>query len=105
MNNTVRAMVIFIILTLVVGSLVERIYANTHQSCSCCDNKCHNPNKCHENAKACFCSYAAPLQVYLIKSGTLPKLAFVGFFASRLRFTYVYLSTSDIFHPPKANFS
>jgi hypothetical protein len=105
MNNFARTIVVLIILALVAGSVVERIYANTHQSCPCCDNKCHSQNKCHENTKACFCSYTAPLQVYLLKSGILPQLAFVSFFTSKLRFTYVYLSAEDIFHPPKTNFS
>lgn len=103
MRNTVKALVVFMILALVTGSLVEHVYASTHQGCPCCDNKCHSSNKCHENTKICFCSYSAPFQVYLLKSGILPKLAFLGFFVSKPRFTYVYLSTEDIFHPPKVS--
>ena len=103
MKNIARVMIVFLILTFVAGSLVEHVYASTHQNCPCCDNKCHSSNKCHENTKACFCSYSAPLQVYLLKCGTLPKLAFLGFFTSKFRFNYAFLSAEDIFHPPKVD--
>ena len=105
MKPCLKAMIIFAIVTLVAGSMVELIYASAHQDCSCCDNKCQGAKNCHENTKACLCSYQAPLQVYLLKSETLPKLVFSGFFAQRLHFAYVYLSTEDIFHPPKLKFS
>ncbi|MFA4993488.1 MAG: hypothetical protein WC571_05930 [Candidatus Omnitrophota bacterium] len=103
MKNIVKILVIFMILTLVVGPLVEYVYASTHQGCACCDNKCNSSNKCHENTKICFCGYSAPLQVYLIKAATLPKLAFLGFSVSKPCFAYGYLSVEDIFHPPKTS--
>jgi hypothetical protein len=105
MKNIVRITVIFIILALVGGSLVEHLYANTRNNCPCCDNKCHGSKNCHENAKACSCSYSVPLQVYLLKGGTLPKPVLLGFLISKPGITYIYLSTKDIFHPPKVNLS
>jgi hypothetical protein len=47
MKNTVRALVIFMILALVTGSLVEHVYASMHQGCSCCvDGKCACKGAC-----------------------------------------------------------
>lgn len=107
MKNMIKILVVFMILALGTSSLVEHVYAGAHQGCPCCDNKCHSSSKCHENSKAktCFCSYSAPLQICLLKSGTLPKFVFLGFLVSRPRFTYAYLSTEDIFHPPKSSLS
>lgn len=105
MKLCLKAVIIFAVATLVAGSMAEVIYAGTHQNCSCCDNKCQGAKNCHENTKACLCSYQAPLQVYLLKSETLPRLEFCGFFTQRPRFAYVHLSTEDIFHPPKFKLS
>lgn len=105
MKPCLKIMVIFAIVALVAGSMAELIYAGTHQDCSCCDNKCQDTKNCHENTKACLCRHQAPLQVYLFKSETLPKLVLSGFFTPQAHFTYAYLSTEDIFHPPKFKLS
>lgn len=105
MKLCLKAVIILAVVTLAAGSLVELAQAGAHQNCSCCNNKCQGSKNCHENTKACLCSHQAPLQVYLLKSETLPKLEFCGFFAVRPGFAYVYLSAEDIFHPPKLKLS
>ncbi|MCX5694604.1 MAG: hypothetical protein NT014_05750 [Candidatus Omnitrophica bacterium] len=105
MNICLRVISIFVILTLVAGSTFEYVYAGIHQDCSCCSSKCQGAKNCHETTKVCLCRYSAPLQVYLLKSDLFPKLVFSGSFAQKLSFTYVFLSTKDIFHPPNALFS
>ena len=105
MKPCIRIIVIFLVLALAGGSMVEYFYAGTRQDCSCCHNKCQGAKNCHENTKACLCSYQVPLQVYLLKSETLPKLVFCGFFVPNRHFAYLYLSAEDIFHPPKYQIS
>lgn len=105
MKLCLKVMIIFVIVALAAGSMVELLYASAHQDCSCCNNKCQGAKNCHENTKACLCSYQAPLQVYLVKSDTLTKLIFSGFFTPKPHFVYTYLSTEDIFHPPKIKLS
>ena len=105
MKNRLMGIVILVVLSLISGGIVDHVYANIHQGCSCCKNQCQSKEKCHENTKECFCRYSAPLQVYLFKSDMLPNLACLGFFVSRLHFNYVYLSAKDIFHPPKPGLS
>lgn len=89
------------ILALVGGFMGEIVYANNHQDCPCCaTNKCHSNAKCHNSAKICICSYLTT-QVFLQKSDTLPAPVLAGYLVHNLNFTYLYLSTEDIFHPPK----
>ena len=102
MKTCFRVLIIFVIFSLVAGIMFDYVYAGIHQNCSCCNNKCQGAKNCHETAKACLCSYSAPLQVCLFKSNILPKLVFSGFFTQGASYSYVYLSKKDIFHPPKA---
>ncbi|MDD5005415.1 MAG: hypothetical protein PHS93_02800 [Candidatus Omnitrophica bacterium] len=95
------ALVSFMIFALVSGFIGET-YASNHKDCACCtSNKCHSNAKCHNTAKPCVCSYQAT-QVFLPKSNFTPALIFTGYIAQNLDFTYLYLYTEDIFHPPKA---
>ncbi len=103
MKNGLKGIVILVVLSLMFGGIVDHVYANIHQGCSCCKNQCQGKEKCHQTAKECFCRYTAPLLVYLFRNDVLPKLACLGFFVSNLRFNYVYLSTKEIFHPPKTS--
>lgn len=97
-----RSLLCLMIMALVSGFTGEVAYANNHQDCACCtSNNCHSNSKCHDTAKACVCNYHAA-RVTLPKNNTLPVLVFTGYLAQNLNFTYLYLSTDDIFHPPKA---
>jgi len=93
------------IIALFAGLSFVQVYASTEKACSCCDNGCQSTKQCQQTSDACLCSYAAPLQVYLIKTGILPKFILTGFLSQRPHFTYFYLSTEDIFHPPKVKLS
>jgi len=103
MKNVFIGIVILMVLVLIFGGIIENAYANIHQDCSCCSNQCQSKEKCHENTKQCSCGYPAIFQVYLLSNDTLPGLACLGFFVSKPRFNYAYLSAKDIFHPPKVN--
>lgn len=97
-----RVLICLMAVALASGFMGEVVYANNHKDCACCaSNNCHGNTKCHDTAKACLCNYQAT-QVFLPKSNTLPVPVFTGYLAQNLSFTYLYLSTDDIFHPPKA---
>ncbi len=106
MRFILKGLIIFIIFSLVTGSVLDYVYANVTGACSCCDSKCSGTSgakSCHDTAKACLCRYSAPLQVYLLKNEVLPKPELCGYLAHNLQFFYTYLSNEDIFHPPKIN--
>ena len=103
MKIYLKLIIVFLILFLVAGSMLELVYASIDQDCSCCNNKCQDAKKCHENLpKVCLCSYKILTKACLFKSISLSGLLFSGFFVQRLRFTYAYLSMVDVFHPPKS---
>jgi len=84
------------------GFMGDVAYANNHKDCACCaSNNCHGNTKCHDTAKVCVCNYRVT-QVVLPENNTLPVLVFTGYLAQTLSFTYLYMLTDDIFHPPKA---
>ena len=90
-------------LALAGGFVGELAYANTHQNCPCCaSNKCHANTKCHDTAtKACACNFQTA-QLFLSMNNILPKPVLTGYLAQNLHFAYVFLSTKDIFHPPRS---
>jgi hypothetical protein len=74
--------------------MVEFSQAGEHQACSCCNTACHGAVKtCSGNSST--------IQLFLLKSNALPKLAFAGYLAQEFYFIYRYLSVRAIFHPPK----
>lgn len=90
-----------VIAALVGGFMGELAYAHNSQGCSCCTtNKCHANTKCHNTTKACVCKHQA-IQAFLPQGRVLTGFVFTGYLAQKARLTYIYLSSEDIFHPPR----
>jgi hypothetical protein len=101
MKLIIRAMLCIIIAALAAGPMAEGFYAKNHQDCSCCNGPSQMPAKCHKTTKVCLCNCQLLIQVFLPKSNALPKPIFAGFAVQGHDAAYIYLSTKDIFHPPR----
>jgi hypothetical protein len=101
-HTCLKILLLFMVIAFIGGAMSALVYAGGHQNCSCCAaNKCHQSAKCHSTTKACICGFQitqAVNQKAAISIGLVP----VGYLAHNLNFSYLYLSTKDIFHPPKA---
>ncbi len=101
-NICLKVLLCFIVILFAGGSMSALVYAGDHQNCSCCAaNKCHQSAKCHDTAKACICGFQTT-QAVNQKAAISIELVPLGYLAHNLNFSYLYLSTDDIFHPPKA---
>lgn len=102
MKTIAQRCVFYLIIVALVGGLMgEVVYTNDREDCPCCTaNKCHANTKCHDTAKACLCKHQT-VQAFLPETNILLKFVFAGYLQQNLHFTYLYLSTDDIFHPPR----
>ena len=105
MKSFLRLLVVFMILALVSGSMLDYVYANEAGACACCDKQCPGSKSCHETSKACSCRAPIPLKVCLLKHDVLTKIVFSRYPVLTSQFLYSYLSNEDIFHPPKSDLS
>ncbi len=101
-----RALLCLVFLVLASGLSGEAAFAGDNHGCSCCSvNKCHGKAKCHDTAKACICRHMVTSSVFLPNRDIMPSIALVGYLAKNPDVGYLYLSSVDIFHPPKASFN
>ncbi|MCX5712298.1 MAG: hypothetical protein NTY47_04400 [Candidatus Omnitrophica bacterium] len=103
MNKIWSCGIVFLmVLGLSTGPVVETVYANNHQDCSCCKTSGQKNAKCHDTTKmVCQCANAAS-QVITLKKSNVFELAFAGYFKPAAKAAYIFLSLEDIFHPPRA---
>jgi hypothetical protein len=96
-------MTCLVIVTLIFGITLELSNAANLKDCSCCDNKCQSAAKCQDKVKACVCSRQFNLQPSSVfsRGAYLYKLAFSDYLVQKAGISYLYLSSEDIFHPPK----
>jgi hypothetical protein len=97
---TICLVAVILISTFVTGLL--RI--GGQEICSCCDSKCRSAAKCQDKTSVCVCDRQLNVQPLALLSGAVSsyKLVLLDYLKSSTDFTYLYLPSREIFHPPKA---
>jgi hypothetical protein len=104
-----KALTYFLVTTFISSILFfglndQELLAQAQKSCSCCSEQgCNHGQKCSENVKDCVCSNhnLSRLQASLAKASGLTLPIFRGYLSENQRFSYFYLLSDDIFHPPR----